>query len=692
MRQPNLPKKYTTLAQVWISMLLVILAVVFAFTPLLSLNMENERLKENVSATFGSLAEMLDDDDLAKISIPDTVDISTIKMINSTTVVAKFISITITALSDPDEEALEKAQDDMDRLLHSEKGQESVIMMVALLSQVIDFEKTEEADEPLEILPRSVREEYFGVAYENGVVTDAHIDFYIRLKGIKNAEELGGDYDAFFADFATTIASQFDPRSEVEKIVDFMRANNIMSSEEYNALVQSCGGSPDMITERALRNAVTDEQFKKFNELGGYEMVSASLIDSDTVSTGIIGIVEGVLSFIVLLYLIVYIVIWPFILAIIALVALIRALVHITNPAAVTGKTSGTLIGALSFAISTLILISYFPGITWGSGMTAICIISLLSIALNIAVTRVRAYAPMDFKYSILVQGASAARILGLGLFLGGLLKTGFLRSFVDSLKDYLAKSTAEIADINRRLDFNEQYFGQYRDSASLNFMFLLDAILLITAAIMALCVVSALIKSIATRIGLLNKKAAGPGSLTAAIFALITCTLPIVASKLENKYTYAFSLENGYEATPAGSLFVISDEGMSALIMMWVGAALLLCVGIAFLILRGILCKGMTSAEAKAVLTGQAPDYDPDAPSEKVLAEEPPVEDAPVEDAPVEDVPVEDVPVEDAPIEDAPVEDSPIEDAPVEDAPVEDVPVEDVPVEDVPAEEPIQS
>ncbi len=145
MRQLNLPKKYTAMGQLWLSILLIVLAAIFAFTPIISLDMSESSLWNGIESALDSLEGSIPG--LEDIKAPeDEVGVTSFKVITSVSILAKVISVAInSATHDAD---AEKKADELAELLKSEEGQESILMMVALVAQLIDFDTAfEEPDE-----------------------------------------------------------------------------------------------------------------------------------------------------------------------------------------------------------------------------------------------------------------------------------------------------------------------------------------------------------------------------------------------------------------------------------------------------------------------------------------------------------------------------------------------------------------
>ncbi len=135
--QLNVPRKYTALGQVWLSILLIVLAAIFAFTPIISMDMTQNDLLSGLDSAldeFGGEIPGLQD-----LEIPDEIGVTSGKVITSVSIFANLISV---AMTDDADAAQEKA-DALQAKLESKDGQESMLMMLALVTQLIDFDEIE---------------------------------------------------------------------------------------------------------------------------------------------------------------------------------------------------------------------------------------------------------------------------------------------------------------------------------------------------------------------------------------------------------------------------------------------------------------------------------------------------------------------------------------------------------------------
>ena len=750
MRQFNLPQKYTTVTRIWINFALILLAVVFAFTPLLQLDLRNDKLATSVESIVGQVGEMFGEDDL-DIEIPEKIDVSTVKLFKSLSLMGRFILTAMNASSGADEEAINASLQDLERELNSQEGQESFIMMMALISQAVDVENflQEEGftwNRALSNYSEEDLELALGDLYEKGAFNEYTLNTYLEnqeklfladkaayLKSIGCAEDA---FDAFedipavnvFTHLRTLTCAYIETKVQsytgislyvrydnipyyIEEYMNF-GGENIYEGAMYG-LYDFCNYyTPDLLKQhmdsfsvdvalgnqatkmvavmtkegvlsdaaylnlmRELEDDDTELRYINLEELFEYLDLSEEELDSafetlfaadayytvmgvdmaeaEKESSTAVASIKTVLNMMLTFYVVGYIILWPFILIIVALIALIRAIIATSKPQK-SSRVHASMFGPLCFALSSLLLLTLFPGIVWGSGMIVIFILSLVSVIINVVASRLRAYNELDFKYVNLVQGAAALTGVGLIVYIISVLNTGFLRNFIDTMISYLAKMAAQLTVYNQEVKFYQTFFEQNNmTTAAASSGYLLDIALVAAASILALVVVSSVTKTVVARMGLVKFKASASAiPLVAPILALISCILPIVANSLQSKVAFVRTAD-GVSTVADGSLFAIGD-GLGALIGMFIGTALMLGASITFLVLRQKFCSDLSAIAAKQIRIGNAPAYgsteeavDEENSSEEASAEETPAEEASAEEAPAEETPAEETPVE---------------------------------------------
>ncbi len=530
MKQFSLPRKYTVTTQILVSVVLIILAAILAFTPILSIDLTDNKVAKEIETLVEDLNEQVGANDV-KLEFPDKIGVSMPKLISSVNVFSKVIGVISDtaekASSGTDASELDKAEAELKKILNSKEGQETVIMAMGLIMGAID--------------------------------TDG----------------IGEDETA-------------------------------------------------------------------------------------TVKDSTIGlVVNSILSFGILFYLLGFVVIWPIILIIMAIVTLIKALKALKDGDNVAPRFGAGLIGAFGLIVTLSLLLTFVPSVTLGAGAIAILVLCIISTVVNIAISRLRLYNELDFKYVNLVQGTGLIKLIGFIVFFANVLKTGFLHSFISSMSDYLGKALEQVSNINKSIETANKFSSTKMDYLTMEFGYVIDLILMLVAATLALGVCTSLVKSVAAQLGLVaKKKVAKPASLSNGIIALIVCIIPVVVSKLENKIFYKMKIGSKIEITQenAGSIFVMSDSGKSALVGMFIGAALILAAGIVFIVTKKIFCNGMSSEHENLVLAGDAPIV------EAAVAEEAVVEDVAVEETVAEEAVVEEAATEEAVVEEAAAEEVAVE------------------------------
>ncbi len=545
MFQLNLPRKYTALGQALISFALIILATIFVFTPIVQIDLSDSDMKEAIDELFVELNEDSDEE----LEIPDKVGVSAPKLISSISVFSKVIKVAAGAVEssgEGDDEALKDAEKELEKIIESKEGQETIAMVFALVVGVVDM----------------------------------------------------------------------------------------------------------------------DAEFEDVDDSMGY-------------------IVNTIISVIALAMLLGYIFIMPIVMIICAIVALVRAIKAIKAPEDYASKLGAGLMTPLVWFVTVSLLLCMLPNIELGSGMIAILVLAIISIVVNVAATRLRAYNPLDFKYATIVQGTGLIKLAGFIVYFTSVLNAGFLKKFINSLMDYIVDATKGITDINNVIDIhNQSPFNDYVSNVTFDGLgagYVIELLLMVLAAIFAFSVCLAILKNVVKQIGLTDRiSSKNAVSLASGIFALIVPILPLVVSNFENKNFYKMEYEGGELVTSIvnkGSIFYMDSDAEAALVGMFVGAALLIVADIAYMILKKIFCKGITAEQAGLVLSGNAPALvTAEAVAEEAVAEEAVAEEAVAEEAVAEEAVAEEAPAEEAVAEEAPAEEAPAEEAVAEEAPAEEV------------------
>ena len=127
MFQLNVPRKTTALIQTWGCVLLAIICIFFSFAPLVTLDtgLNSAAIESNIQKVTG---------ENVNLDIPESVDISTIKLVKSIGLVVKVVK----ALSETAEQQNSEDVADLKELLNSEDSKNLLITVFAMANSVVD--------------------------------------------------------------------------------------------------------------------------------------------------------------------------------------------------------------------------------------------------------------------------------------------------------------------------------------------------------------------------------------------------------------------------------------------------------------------------------------------------------------------------------------------------------------------------
>lgn len=480
MFQLNLPKKYSALVQVWVSIALIIFAAVFAFAPIISLDMTNNSLKDAYDSTIEELSQSIPE--ISDLKMPDSVDIT------STTILKMFGTF------------------------------KNIVTVINLYGDDIDPDNVD-------------------------------------------------DYE------------------EAKKYVE-----NVLTSED---------GKQTIITSVAVFTQLMDREVEE----GDGESANP-----------VITIINVLIKIFIIGYLILFILVFPIVLVIIALVNIIRALVKLKTPEKISGKTGRVMLTPLAFSVLTMVLLKFFPDMSFGFGLNLIFILSLISVFANLVASRLRSYNELDWKYATLVQGSAIVEAIGFSVFFTNLLKSDVLNQFIKNVVSYSHNASKNVKEVNSIIEAYNAFAETHISTVSGSWLYMIDVALICVYSMFAIGVACSTINVIATHLGLTgNKKSKDSDSLTNGILAVITAVIPLVVSKLKNGIFYAIDEKNGslvIDKTKT-SILALSDNDNGVLVGMIVGTLIILAASIAFKVLKGILCKDITEEREMVVLCGNAPTLD---------------------------------------------------------------------------------
>lgn len=144
MKQLQMPPKKVALAHSLVSFALLVLILVFSFTPILVIDVGNEDMRKVVQNGLDSMSETVDGVDAIKI--PEQIGVTMPKLLKTDALLLKLGSVLIegvkSATSERSEEDQKKAEDkvkELEELIKSPDGQESIVLLWAILGQIVDL-------------------------------------------------------------------------------------------------------------------------------------------------------------------------------------------------------------------------------------------------------------------------------------------------------------------------------------------------------------------------------------------------------------------------------------------------------------------------------------------------------------------------------------------------------------------------
>ena len=144
MRQLNVPKKLTATVQIWVSVLLLVIATSLSLTPIITLNTGDniDKINEMIEKVAPSALEGGETED-GEGPIPETIDISAIKLVKSIGVMGKVMKTTINAAKEKD---MSGTGDEIAEIFKTDEGKESIVIAVSLVSTVASNFDTKDTD------------------------------------------------------------------------------------------------------------------------------------------------------------------------------------------------------------------------------------------------------------------------------------------------------------------------------------------------------------------------------------------------------------------------------------------------------------------------------------------------------------------------------------------------------------------
>jgi len=127
----NVPKKTAAIIRTWVCVVLILAAVIFSLTPIITLDLADEETAASVEEVINQL-DFLDED----IEIPKELEVTTGKLLGSIGLLGKTISVM--SQEDPDEEDVEK----LEEMVKGEEGKNTFLLVAATVASVKDAFKS----------------------------------------------------------------------------------------------------------------------------------------------------------------------------------------------------------------------------------------------------------------------------------------------------------------------------------------------------------------------------------------------------------------------------------------------------------------------------------------------------------------------------------------------------------------------
>lgn len=325
-------------------------------------------------------------------------------------------------------------------------------------------------------------------------------------------------------------------------------------------------------------------------------------------------IIMNVIRVIAMCYILIFITVFPIVVAITTLITLIKVLSHLGNPEEVSGKTAGKVISYLATVVTFALALTLFNGMGFGTGLTMIMVLALLSVLVNVVASRLRSYSDRDFRYINVAQGTAAVAGVGAIVFFVNLLNVNVLRTFFNSFGDYMEKLGKQVESINASIDMYNQFVpaSQRVSNFSASAGWVADLLIIAVFGITALAMTGSLIVSCAAQLGLTVSKKTQKGTFIFSGVSAIICTaLPFIVSMLKNQKYYSMDMSGSkivINEEIEGAIYSIPAETKSALIGMLIGAIIILAAGIASSVLKKKFCADLPEEWEMLILNGKAP------------------------------------------------------------------------------------
>ena len=289
----------------------------------------------------------------------------------------------------------------------------------------------------------------------------------------------------------------------------------------------------------------------------------------------------------------------PFIFGILALISLIKALKNIKNPEKAAPALAKKLPGLMSLPLILMLFQCVVRGMSYGSGLVAICIIAIISTVINFAASRARKYPNDQFIYLNIVQGCSLVGVVGFLVFFFNIIRTGIFKAFISG------KYASYLASVLAAKDAG----------ADTNWTYIIDGVLILVYMIIVLGASGYLEKS-ARRFSCASKKERATRFSTAkikdnyivgAIFTLAAFIIPTVLSNLKHGYNDVTSTAS----TGDFSFIELTDAQKEYLTAALIGIIIMIIAEVAIIVLKKVFCANMSKEDADALISGNAKPFE---------------------------------------------------------------------------------
>lgn len=346
---------------------------------------------------------------------------------------------------------------------------------------------------------------------------------------------------------------------------------DVFSKNQEEPLLESEEGKDTLVVALALATAVASDF-----EIGGSDAWT--------------GILPMVISLLVLLVLLMMTFAIPVMLLMSALSALFSALFHLKSPEKVSAKIGRKLPGFISIPLMVMLFQCVIPGMSYGSGIMGIFIVTIFAAVLGLVISRMRSYSLPAFRYLNIVQGMSVVGIVGFVMFFFNLIQTNVFSNF---LRGKLMQCVIAVMKNNSNVE--------------VDWVWLIDFALIIVYVGMALGAVKYLEKSLrrlvynaaTTKKGKFRKDSL----IVRAVFMLTIFVIPKYVMGQKHFRTVSTSTQSVSD----GSLLELNAEESKALTMVLVGIIVMLVAEIALIVLKNVFCKNAKQTNLAPVVEDAA-------------------------------------------------------------------------------------